>query len=285
MGLVAMRHICGISGGKDSTALALHLRATRPDLPVEYYFSDTGAERPGTYETIDRLEELLAKPITRLQADRDLFEQVAAFGGLLPSHNRRWCTRMLKIEPFERWVGDDETIQYVGIRADERKRVNTARFPANITCEYPLVDDGIDLQGVHDILAREGVELPAFYEHWSRSGCWLCFYQRNIEWVALAEQYPELYERAIEMEEGVIQLNDGTIHDFRGDPKWKRYGWREKETLVELRDRKDVIRERHQKAMIRAENLSRQLELQWEDATTMTDGFHQSCPEVGWCDR
>lgn len=280
-----MRHICGISGGRDSTATALHLRATRPELDIEYYFSDTGAERPGTYETIDRLEEVLGQPITRIQADKDLFEQVVAFGGLLPSHNRRWCTRMLKIEPFERYVGDDLCTQYVGIRADERKRVNTARFPKNITVAYPLVEAGIDLAGVKKILADNNVEMPEFYQYFSRSGCFMCFYQRNIEWVRLSEKYPDLFERAVRMENGVIELNDGTVHDFRDDPKWGRFGFKQKETLVELRARKDVVIERHEKAMRRAAAREAQQELQFEDAVFSTDGIEATCPDVGWCDR
>ena len=50
------RHIVPLSGGKDSTALAVYLSQTRPELPFEYVFSDTGAELPETYEYFDRLE-------------------------------------------------------------------------------------------------------------------------------------------------------------------------------------------------------------------------------------
>ena len=45
-----VRHICGISGGKDSSALAVYLHRTRPDLTIEYFFCDTGAELEETYE-------------------------------------------------------------------------------------------------------------------------------------------------------------------------------------------------------------------------------------------
>lgn len=278
-----MRHICGISGGRDSTATALHLRATRPELDIEYYFSDTGAERPGTYETIDKLEAVLGKPIVRIQADRDMFEELVHNGGVLPGHHRRWCTRILKIQPFERYVGDDLCTQYVGIRADERKRVNTARFPANIKVEYPLIEDGIDLAGVKRILAENNVEMPEFYKHFSRSGCFMCFYQRNIEWIKLAEHYPELYERAIDLENGIIGTNNGEVHNMAKDnPKWGRYNFKKTETLVELRDRKDIIEERHNKAMLRAAMRENQMELQFEDAVFEIE---ESCPEVGWCDR
>ena len=37
-----VRHVLGISGGKDSAALAVYLTLHYPELPVEYYFMDTG---------------------------------------------------------------------------------------------------------------------------------------------------------------------------------------------------------------------------------------------------
>ena len=48
------RHILGISGGKDSAALAIHLRDRIPDM--EYVFCDTGKELKETYDFIDKLE-------------------------------------------------------------------------------------------------------------------------------------------------------------------------------------------------------------------------------------
>ena len=43
-----IRHICGISGGKDSSALAVYMRDRVPQM--EYFFCDTGAELPETYD-------------------------------------------------------------------------------------------------------------------------------------------------------------------------------------------------------------------------------------------
>ena len=45
------RHILGISGGKDSAALAVHLRDRIPEM--EYAFCDTGKELKETYVFID----------------------------------------------------------------------------------------------------------------------------------------------------------------------------------------------------------------------------------------
>lgn len=56
-----VRHILGISGGKDSAALAIYLKEKYPNLKIEYYNSDTGCELQETYVLIDRLKASLGK--------------------------------------------------------------------------------------------------------------------------------------------------------------------------------------------------------------------------------
>ena len=36
------RHILGISGGRDSAALAVYMRQNHPEINMEYFFTDTG---------------------------------------------------------------------------------------------------------------------------------------------------------------------------------------------------------------------------------------------------
>lgn len=62
------RQIVCLSGGKDSTALAISLRDRVPDL--EYVFMDTDMELAETYEHLSRLEAYLGAPIVRLNAER-----------------------------------------------------------------------------------------------------------------------------------------------------------------------------------------------------------------------
>ena len=115
-----MRHICGISGGKDSSALAIYMRDKVPEM--EYFFCDTGAELPETYTYLAKLEVVLGKPIARLNSDRDFAHYFEVFRGALPSPQMRWCTSLLKIKPLEEWIGEDEAVSYVAIRADESNR-------------------------------------------------------------------------------------------------------------------------------------------------------------------
>ena len=46
---MSVRHVLGISGGKDSAALAIYMRDQVPEM--EYFFCDTGRELPETSST------------------------------------------------------------------------------------------------------------------------------------------------------------------------------------------------------------------------------------------
>lgn len=203
--MISTRHILSLSGGKDSAALAIYMRDRVPSM--EYIFHDTEKELPETYEYLARLEATLGKPITRTSPTDSFDHWLSVFGGMLPSNHRRWCTRMLKLRPFENYVGDDNVLNYVGLRADE-PRVGYISTKPNIKPVYPFRDDGLVLADIHRILEDSGLGMPT-YTQWgrSRSGCFFCFYQQKIEWVRLKEHHPDLYERAKEYE--LMSLQQG----------------------------------------------------------------------------
>ncbi len=118
------RHVLGISGGKDSAALAIYLKTKYPELDLEFYSSDTGKELEETYQLIQNLEIYLGIKIDILKGAENSSEVpfdhfLKMYGGYLPSSSVRWCTKKLKLEPFEKYVGTDNVISYVGIRGDE----------------------------------------------------------------------------------------------------------------------------------------------------------------------
>ena len=247
-----IRHICGISGGKDSSALAVHLRDNVPDM--EYFFCDTGAELPETYEYLTRLEVILGKPIVRLNAQRGFDHWFEVFRGTLPSPQMRWCTKNMKIKPIEAWVREAPAISYVAIRADESNRKGYISTKPNIQTRFPFIEDGIDCDGVTRILEDAGIGLPTYYEWRTRSGCYFCFYQRKAEWVGLAERHPDLFERAVAIEQKVLRDAglDGDADFGSQAMHGRQYTWSGGETLIDLLSRRDEILERHEVAMARA---------------------------------
>ena len=256
-----VRHICGISGGKDSSALAVFLKNDVPDM--EYFFCDTGAELPETYEYLTRLEVILGKPIARLNSDRGFDHWFEIFRGTLPSPQMRWCTTNMKIKPIEEWIGDEPAFSYVAIRSDESNRKGYISTKSNIKTKFPFIEAGIDRDGVLKILENAGIGLPNYYEWRTRSGCYFCFYQRKAEWVGLAERHPDLFDRAVAIEQKV--LCDAGIDgdaDFRNQAmKGRVYTWSGGETLLELITRKEEILERHKEAEARAKRLRKNVPL------------------------
>jgi len=137
-----VRHVLGISGGKDSAALAIYMRDNYPHLDIEYYTSDTGKELDETYKLIDNLEIYLGKKITRLSAFENSPEspfdhKLMTLGGYLPSPQHRWCTKALKLDTFEKFVGSAPVISYVGIRGDEEREGYISK-KSNIQSIFPF---------------------------------------------------------------------------------------------------------------------------------------------------
>jgi 3'-phosphoadenosine 5'-phosphosulfate sulfotransferase (PAPS reductase)/FAD synthetase len=233
------RQIIPLSGGKDSSALAIYMRRTYPDINFEFVTTDTGVELPEAYEYFERLEQVLNKKIVRITAldmlniperhGRTPFDVILYdhFSGFLPSPQSRWCTRMLKIHPFENYVGKDKAYSYIAIRADENRQgyINKGRpimisEEPNITPVYPFKDNGVSIEDVKLLLDDSGLGVPDYYDWRSRSGCYFCFFQQQGEWQGLKEHHPALFEKAKQYETGKngrnFTWNDGKTLDEIG---------------------------------------------------------------------
>ena len=238
----------GLSGGRDSAALAIYMRQNHPEYNIDYFFTDTGKELPEVYEFLVKLEGFLGKPILRLNPDRDFDFWLKQFNNFLPSPQTRWCTRQLKIRPFERWLrpilNDGATIySYVAIRSDEEYREGYSSKHGNLIVKLPFKEAGIDKAGVLDILEAAGLGLPKYYAWRTRSGCTFCFFQQKIEWVRLKEQHPQAFEEAKAYEK------DAVTH---GSP----FTWTEGESLEELEqpERIDQIKQDHEQRLVRIQS-------------------------------
>ena len=221
-----IKHVLGISGGKDSAALAVYMRDNYPELDIDYFFTDTGKELPEVYSFLSKLEGYLGKPILRINPDRDFDFWLMQHNNFLPSAQARWCTICMKLKPFEAWVGKflNEgyiVYSYVAIRSDEEYREGYQSRHENLKVKMPFRENGIDKKGVIDILEYSGLGLPDYYKWRSRSGCTFCFFQRKIEWVRLLEKHPDAFEEAKSYE---------TTATACGSP----FTWSEHESLEEL---------------------------------------------------
>ncbi|MCA3019836.1 MAG: phosphoadenosine phosphosulfate reductase family protein [Rhodocyclaceae bacterium] len=219
-------HVLGISGGKDSAALAVYMRQNYPHLNIHYFFTDTGKELQEVYDFLAKLEGFLGKKIERLNPHRDFDFWLREYGHFLPSPQTRWCTRQLKLLPFKNWVRQwlekgDKVYSYVAIRADEEHREGLISQHENLHVVLPFREHGIDKLGVYDLLDGSGVGMPKYYEWRSRSGCTFCFFQQKIEWVRLRERHPDAFQAAKDYEKTAMK---------HGSP----FTWTQGESLEEL---------------------------------------------------
>jgi 3'-phosphoadenosine 5'-phosphosulfate sulfotransferase (PAPS reductase)/FAD synthetase len=220
------KHVLGLSGGKDSAALAVYMRDNFPEIDIDYYFTDTGKELPEVYSFLSKLEGYLGKPILRLNPDRDFDYWLMHHNNFLPSPQARWCTICMKLKPFEAWVNkflnESYTVYtYIAIRSDEEYREGYQSRKQNLFTKLPFKENGIDKAGVFDILNYSGLGLPEYYKWRSRSGCTFCFFQRKIEWVHLLENHPDAFKEAKRYEKTSVE---------NGSP----FTWSEHESLEEL---------------------------------------------------
>ena len=193
-------HVVWVSGGKDSTAMALRLAEISPDIDWRYVCTPTGNELPDVYEHWKRLELILGKQIERVSHPlglRGLIEKQE----MLPSHAARWCTRLLKIQTATAWYAKNAPcVAYVGLRADEPQR--DGLFGSKVPQRYPMREWGWGIEDVRVYLLKRGIKVP------ERTDCAWCYDQSLPDWWELWHRFPAIYQQGEE-----IELQHG--HTFR----------------------------------------------------------------------
>jgi len=187
-----MRHIACLSGGLDSSIMALILTGRISggpyiDAELEFAFTDPRKEHPDTYRMLNTLEEM-GVGITYLYGPtwEDALEKNVWF---LPFHKARWCTVDFKIRPFEEYVGQDEVVSYIGLRADEPERTGyLGDKGTNIVPRYILREMGITRTDVEQLAKQLG--LPPTGK-WS---CGCCPFKPMMLQVEMVENFPEMAE-------------------------------------------------------------------------------------------
>lgn len=200
-----MKHVIALSGGKDSTALALRLAEVEPR---DYVFvcTPTGNELPDMYAHWRKLGDLLGKRITPI-THRTGLSGVVREQKMLPNFRARFCTRILKIEPYRVWLAaNTPCVSYVGLRADEEGRAGGAYGDIDgVQMRFPLREWGWSKKDVLDYLEKRGVAIP------KRTDCAICYHQRIGEWFDLWQTYPEEWAagEALEAEIGGTMRSPG----------------------------------------------------------------------------
>lgn len=190
-----MRHIVALSGGKDSTAMALRLSEIEP-LDYEFCITPTGRELPEMEDHWKRLECLLGKLLIKIPGP-SLNELILKYQ-TLPNWRMRFCTRQVKIEPFMSYaIAAKPATCYVGIRADEAQDREGTDWNGieEIKQDFPLVRWGWGMNKVVQYLKDKGIAIP------NRTDCDICFFQRIAEWWRLWRDHKERWSQGEALEE------------------------------------------------------------------------------------
>lgn len=202
-----VKHIVALSGGKDSTAMALRLAEIEPRDYI-YVCTPTGNEPEELFAHWRHLGEVLGKPILPIM--RDTLHGLIRKQRRLPNHRQRWCTRMLKLEPYYQWLTDQTPcVSYVGLRSDEQSRPGMI-FPDadGITMDFPMRRWGWTIDDVQTYLASKNVSIPR------RTDCKDCFWQTLGELYLLWKDDREGYLAGEELED-FVTAEKGATYTFR----------------------------------------------------------------------
>lgn len=190
---MSTNHIVSLSGGKDSTALALALKEREPR-EYQYICTPTGNESPAMEAHWQKLEELLNAPLLRLT--NGSLESWMDKQNCLPNSNMRWCTRLLKIVPFVNFIkAHQPAIVYSGLRADEPTREGLYGDEFEYRC--PLREWGWGLREVKEYLELRQIVIP------ERTDCLWCYDQKIVEWYLLLYNHPDKFDEAIAYEDKI----------------------------------------------------------------------------------
>jgi 3'-phosphoadenosine 5'-phosphosulfate sulfotransferase (PAPS reductase)/FAD synthetase len=186
-----MKHVVALSGGKDSTALALRLHELNPDVEYTYVCTPTGDELPDMFAHWRSLATLLGAriiPIMHMTGLKGIIRRER----MLPNFRARFCTRILKIEPYRAWLAKNTPcVSYVGLRADEEGRAGGAYSDiGGVEMRFPLREWGWCEADVWKYLDKRGVSIPY------RTDCARCYHQRIGEWWSLWKNHPDLFADA-----------------------------------------------------------------------------------------
>lgn len=198
-----MRHVIGLSGGKDSTALALRLQELG-EHDYEFLCTPTGDELPEMFAWWDCLEVILQKPLIRIiNSKAPTLKHLIQIQNALPNHRQRWCTRILKIEPTIAWcIQNAPVTMYVGLRADEDEREGI--YGPYVSSIFPFRQWNWTENHVWLYLFLRGLDgcIP------DRTDCARCYAQRLSQWKSLHINHPDIYENS-------CQDEDNTGRTFR----------------------------------------------------------------------
>lgn len=204
------------SGGKDSTAMVLHMIELGEHID-EVVTVDTGMEFPAMYNHIARVQGVIEShgiKFTCLRAPHSfewyMFEHEVKSkkygvhaGHGWPTPVIRWCTGFLKRDVLKAYFKEKKqqfnVIECVGIAYDEQYRLKRKNNQQE-NHRHPLVEWRWNESDCLNYCYSLGYDWGNLYKIFNRVSCWCCPLQRISELRKLWEHYPNLFDKLESME-------------------------------------------------------------------------------------
>ncbi len=232
-----MKHIASLSGGQDSTAMVVRMLELK--MPLDYIvFCDTGAEFDVMYEYLEKLDKYLQwkvnKSITYLTGktyedivkrplgDRAKPERIGKPKGITRVIGSDDCTRDLKIVRIEKFCKtlNDDCIHYNGYTYHEvLNNRGDALENMKSNFRYPLYDWKWNEKDISEYLKKMSIYNP-LYNHYTRTGCFLCPKQSEKSWFMLWKHYNHHFEYAEGLEDWCKENDAVSKNFFYKDEIW-----------------------------------------------------------------
>jgi hypothetical protein len=193
-----MKKYLSFGGGVNSVAMMLMLLDQGEDF--EAIFVDHGTDWPETYEYFEMFQgwlkdnghDLITVLKPTVTGYSNLYDYCHHYQ-ITPTFMRRFCTAKFKIIPINKYV-QKPCFMMIGIDADESKRAKIST-DKGIEKRYPLIEYDINREGCRQIIRDRGLPVPM------RSGCYICPFQRKGQWRELRMVHPELFCKAVQLED------------------------------------------------------------------------------------
>lgn len=228
--------VVSYGAGTNSTAM-LVLMVKENILPDLILFADTGGEKPHTYSYITTLNNwLMSHGFPQITVVKKTYRDGTVANlydhsyerNMLPSlaYGFKNCSQKFKIGPQDKycnnylpfkqhWKNKNKVEKWMGYDADEERRVTNARIhEANdkkYTYHYPLYERDLDRDDCIDLIKSAGLPLPG------KSACYFCPASTLKDIKQLAENYPDLLDKALELEK------NADLHSVKG--LGRRFAW------------------------------------------------------------
>ena len=183
-----------LSFGGGVNSMAILCMVEKGELNVDaVIFADTGCEMPETYDYIEKVVKPLCRKINlpfHTVTNGNLYEDNWK-RKIIPYRMFRSCTDNFKVRPIKRFVKETygPTEMLLGIDAGESHRTNGMKGT------FPLIEMGIDRNGCKEIIKAAGYHEPI------KSCCFFCPFTKFENWKWLLKKHPDLFEKAIRLEE------------------------------------------------------------------------------------